>query len=289
MAAPPLPMYCGDRINHPGLGAGRCQNITDGAYGQQSPCLKQGDDPHIHAAGLTVCGMCANDTQRLPWTVAQVARADEQSPDWMWDKHSHPVPDLGPGRPPWPGFLTLLCQHCEKRELELLLARTTGQPAAWTALPPAIRHQPPLNNCVCRGVLEARNPGQRLCLPHRRRIWNQLIQKKDANDLWLRTLDVKFQAGEWLSCTARADTLRKRTERYDYYYRACRCGANADGYGDVLLCMACEGTVYRTDPRTQNTTYRRLRRARRIRDERPIALGRPRSRKTKGFAMSVND
>lgn len=301
---------CDDRVNNPDPPPAApgmpqiitpCQDNTIGAaimpglrFGAQTPCPMQGANPVYHAAGHTVCGRCTMIAHQQAFrTQAHVDLVSWSPPVPPPGGAILPLPPPpGPGRPRWRGLLTRLCHTCERREQELCRARqgaVAPPPPIGLPLNITLRLQNyPLDTCTCRADLDNTQPGERLCNWHRRRLWGRVWHFGYRNEAWLHTLDVKPGKGQWLSCTARASTRNKRASNGTY--RACRCGSDVDPSKpvEVLMCMACEGTVHVVVP--GGSRYQPLGEPKMNRGEaRPIALFRPRSRKTPANAMSVED
>lgn len=308
MAAPAVPP-CNDRLTnhlilHP-LATGACHNLANnGANGAQIPCIDGLANGH-HGAAFTVCGACADRSQFGPPLIGYRNTMARRSPPAAWNSPGGnawapaPVPHTAP---PWDGFLTRMCSACERREQQLCWERLGGIVRAAAHLPAARRlllgGRYPVDNCICDPTLSLRGPAERRCLLHKEDQYRRDMElARNTNDEWLRTLDVKVNRGEWVACTA--DVYARRRRINNGTFRACRCGSDvpalpAAARPEVMFCMSCEGTVHLVNPGAAPpaavSQYLPMKKARLdARRDRPIALNRPRSWRTKKSAVSVND
>lgn len=181
-------MSCDDGHAHP--------NVNGCSVGGRESC-----DSPLHGTPYQVCGDCAQDTLQQQFVL--------DGRRWI-RRRNRPA---NPSRPftsplaihtsPHPGFLTRLCRYCERRERKLLYARQARAEAPEYRLPrdqppgsnveAALMHEAPYNMCTCLRRLKYQNHiritpnvlrvehGYRHCLIHRKRLWNQMILKKEAN------------------------------------------------------------------------------------------------------------
>ncbi|KAF2160925.1 hypothetical protein M409DRAFT_59454 [Zasmidium cellare ATCC 36951] len=158
---------------------------------------------------------------------------------------------LAPPRanPPFDGFLTRVCQHCEQAIQSEIMHLNMGNLPGTIAMGPAqnLWEQVPTVSCTCKATLGLTFPPQeRLCLTHQEKVWNDLVKKRDSNDRWLRNIQRDGQ----LLVPATPATKQDRVQ--SGFWRACRCGQEIDHNPIVgnlppqcYVCMACEGWVSR--------------------------------------------
>lgn len=117
-----------------------------------------------------------------------------------------------------------------------------------TRRPYPIGHQAPgAANPTHTLLWTTKNP--RICLSHRQSIWQQLVAKRDSNDLWLQNIHLENGLGTKLRRATPAEKLQR--VQVGGYWRACRCGSEIDHFDAqgneihsprILQCLACEGT-----------------------------------------------
>lgn len=266
---------------------GDCDDRQGLGHGFAGPC-------HVARAlcahpdcDILVCDNCRDDTQAIlrleppPGNSANFRRIGNprgytptpplvpagNPPEWPGSA----APVIAPPAldPPWPGFLTRVCDKCE-RELQSLRRLYSTR----AILPPPTRAQMqnyPQNTCTCWHTLGVHGHGPRRCLEHRRRIWTELEGTKNRNDRWLRNTE-RTPTGQIRP--ARQVTKDRRraltpapippaappvaavADTGEATWRGCRCGRTVErtrctgaaaGYRvrrqEVWLCMACEGYV----------------------------------------------
>ncbi|KAK1087405.1 hypothetical protein LTR48_002633 [Friedmanniomyces endolithicus] len=145
------------------------------------------------------------------------------------------------------------------------------------------------HTCVCRRLLIGLFNDENMCNSHRYDLIERVTDRRDRNDQWLQSLDAVPARGGWLACTASAAVQNRRF--HSGTLRACLCGSDVDvgptRTFEVLACMSCGGMNHVVAPANSRHT---LSLARTLdRPGRPIALGRPRSRKTAAYATNVLD
>ena len=275
-------------------------------------------------AGHTVCVLCENQSLATAAVTGLIAATRMESPPGPPNATAIAAGVLTPfvpaplvpaplapiavavaGGVTWPGFLSRMCTACEKYEqkvCELRLsflgvvgdtpAPAAPNPGAGQAGLPAAYQVPaadygewyPLDNCTCRPRIM-----EELCNAHRQELVTGLKNRMRANSDWLRTLDVVPLKGQGLPCTANALRIQSRVARGTY--RACRCGSEVDigpnRVFEVLFCMSCAKTYHVVEPRFSRHDLTKIRPNPVL--PRDVTLGRARSRKTCGHAMSVND
>ncbi|KAK5122715.1 hypothetical protein LTR85_003630 [Meristemomyces frigidus] len=166
--------------------------------------------------------------------------------------------------PPWPGFLTRVCDDCEQL---IQTSRWNRSVSATTpGLAPNLGQNPmttnewesyPDNSCTCCWNLGLMPGSPKLCHSHRRQVWDKLEKTKDDNDRWLRSITSSSQRGVGLTILATAAAKAQRNARG--FWGACRCGKELPdpnglpGQGprpppEAYICMACEGHVSVVDP-----------------------------------------
>ncbi len=190
------------------------------------------------------------------------------------------------------GHLTRLCSPCEKHQQELCLTRQSPNCPAQLALPWASRGLPlpgATHTCVCRRLIIGLFNNETMCNSHRYDLIERITDRRDRNDQWLQTLDATPSQGGWLACTTSGAVRERRFNNGTL--RACLCGADVDvgpaRTFEVLACMSCGGMNHVVSPANSRHA---LRPARTLdRPGRPIALRRPRSRKTAAYATNVLD
>ncbi|KAK0273305.1 hypothetical protein LTR35_012377 [Friedmanniomyces endolithicus] len=190
------------------------------------------------------------------------------------------------------GHLTRLCSPCEKHQQELCLTRQSPNCPQQLVLPWASRglSVPGFTHaCVCRRLLIGLFNDENMCNSHRYDLIERVTDRRDRNDQWLQSLDAVPARGGWLACTASAAVQNRRF--HSGTLRACLCGSDVDvgptRTFEVLACMSCGGMNHVVAPANSRHT---LSLARTLdRPGRPIALGRPRSRKTAAYATNVLD
>lgn len=234
-----------------------------------------------HAGTFTVCANCVDHTKAMLCLV-QAGPIAVQSP-WVnnspvtparnnYDMSNEERISTGPNavspsallappiqlmtpnhlpNPPWGGFLTRVCDGCERLIQSEVALRMTGV----LVFNPAVHGQwqaYPSNACTCRWKMGLSPTSPTHCYTHQRRIWDDLEEKKDANDSWLRDIALNPQAVK-MKRLMKATQLVKTQRRLDGTWRACRCGAEiltpqmtAPGAPqrpppEALMCMACEG------------------------------------------------
>ncbi|KAK3619186.1 hypothetical protein LTR56_024185 [Elasticomyces elasticus] len=152
--------------------------------------------------------------------------------------------------PPWGGFLTRVCNECERKlrsEQNAYISGASALPPSsikWKAVPVPGVVATQVSTCICEYELtfrNHRNANNRLCHRHRNQKLRELEKKKDANDVWLRNIMLHPRTGNIVQATPAR--LNQRCDQGTW--RACRCGNELDNtfQVEVLLCMACEGTV----------------------------------------------
>lgn len=138
--------------------------------------------------------------------------------------------------PPFQGFLTRVCDVCEQAIQSEILHRRIGNieppspdaPAAasYVAVPqPDMWEQYPEVSCTCKAKLGLRDPPlERLCFTHMEAVWNDLVEKKESNDRWLRNVEWNPRTQQVIK--AREATKRTRTSAPGTW-RACRVSQSA--------------------------------------------------------------
>lgn len=243
---------CDDRINHPNI------NPATACAVQRTPCV----DGHANHAGaaFSVCNTCAADTagqainlftrQDIP----QLARPGLTRAN----PGSHSFRD--------PGFRTLLCRACVRREKELRRARHQGTVGPAHLVPWTQRRfmeNYPHNTCTCRQRLlrqdRPRHQSHRHCAQCRLDLINEMVNNRNNHEAFLE--GIKRNAS-WNTCTASAPTRRQRDNTGTF--RACRCGNTVEGvFGsppglpgsgiaaanpavlpEVYQCLCCKGIIH---------------------------------------------
>lgn len=129
---------------------------------------------------------------------------------------------LDPNRPdpPFDGFLTRCCTHCEKLIQSEINYRAPLPIIPFpTPPPPLLWEHYPRVSCTCRNKLGLLVPPRdRLCKPHRQQVWDDLLDTKEHNDRWLSKIQWDASAQKLVPATTR--TIRRRIR--NRYYRACR-------------------------------------------------------------------
>lgn len=155
---------------------------------------RQCEDPR-HIAPFAVCHNCAGDTLKYPFAREGRVFIDEENPG-AGPPFRPPTFPLMIDSSPWTGFLTRLCRYCEGRELKLKYSRermqVPGRYRAEAGMPQReqlLMQDPPWNTCTCYNRLTRQNRthtwphegGYRHCMTHRRKVWKEMILRKEAN------------------------------------------------------------------------------------------------------------
>ena len=201
-----------------------------GPYAQH-PCGGVNCAPH------TLCYHCNRILENEMWYKLAAARIMREPPTPA-NETNH-----------WRGFLTRMCQLCERREQYLIFARWN-----WAVVPPlapapaqrALMYDYPWNTCTCKNRLD----DGVLCRPERQDHWNtlrdQLVQRRNDAKNWLFRIAIGTPPLRPLHLRT---AKRRRRERrialtHQHCLRACRCGDEVTDQAPVVWqCMACEGII----------------------------------------------
>lgn len=175
----------------------------------------------------------------------------------IWSANELASGNLDAGRrfPIAPGWRTRMCLDCENIVqarhyfLATLVLRLPDDASMWQERPAAAAAALParlMNSCTCRYQMEDNFPGTsqppRYCRPHRREIWQKLLNRRNETDRWLRNAKKLPQTGN----TVLAEVEEKRARVRNGTYRACPCGKEVSNAlvppaARVYFCMGCGG------------------------------------------------
>lgn len=123
--------------------------------------------------------------------------------------------------PLFEGFLTRVCTDCEISIQSEIHFRATGAILATTQEANTWEAYPEIS-CTCKNKLGIVGVSERLCKPHRERVWNDLVRERDENDLWLRKIWRNPRTGQLETKKPRDEALRRRVRPPGGFFRACR-------------------------------------------------------------------
>lgn len=235
-AYPPPPASCTSTalgtINAVQVGLGLPGGpITLPQYGQL-PCDN-------HAGVHTVCYHCNRMSKNLTWYKQAAARIMRLPPPPAAETNA------------WRGFLTRMCQRCERSEQYLIYSRLPGAAFIVPTLPPppavqARMYDYPRNTCTCMNRLKE----GRLCRADRRAHWDNLragmVALRNHNKTWLfETAAFPTPANPWHLRTASPARRQNRIAlAAGHLLRGCRCGREVTNAPPaVWQCLVCEGII----------------------------------------------